>query len=191
MNGERGTPIIEAVPLYTGAGDRGDTSFFDGGQVSKADPRVSACGEVDELNATLGMAVAFGLDADLAEIVVGIQHQLFALGARLADPGSRIATRVAKANITEVDVKQLEQWIDDLDASVPALRSFILPGGGRTGASLHLARTVCRRAERCIVRLGVDLVEPVILRYINRLSDLLFVLARAANRRAGVTEVEW
>ncbi len=179
------------MPLYTGAGDRGETSFFAGAQVSKADARVAAYGEVDELNAALGIAVSFGMDSDLREIVIATQHHLFALGARLADPGSRIAARVAKANITEADVNQLEQWIDELDAAVPKLRSFILPGGSRAAASLHLARTVCRRAERCIVGLGVDLVEPVMLKYINRLSDLLFVLARAASHRAGVAEVEW
>lgn len=191
LNTKRGTRIIETMPLYTGAGDHGETSFFDGAQVSKADVRVAAYGEVDELNTTLGMAVAFGLDADLREIVVATQRHLFALGARLADPGSRIASRVAKANITEADVKQLERWIDDFDATLPELKSFILPGGGRAGASLHLARTVCRRAERCVVALGVDLVEPLILRYVNRLSDLLFVLGRAANHRAEVAEVEW
>ena len=152
---------------------------------------MSAYGEVDELNATLGMAVALGMDTDLREIVVAIQHDLFALGATLADPASRIAARVAKANITDADVTRLERWIDELDAALPALRSFILPGGGPAGASLHLARTVCRRAERCIVGLGVDLLEPAMLRYVNRLSDLLFVLARSANPRAKVAEVEW
>lgn len=182
---------MRAVPLYTGVGDRGATALFDGTQVSKADPRVAAYGEVDELNAAIGLARAAGLPDDLDRIVVAIQRDLFAVGARLADPGSRIAARVTKAAVDETDVARLESWIDRIDGESPPLRSFILPGGSRAGAALHQARAVCRRAERCIVGLGAAAVEPEVLRYVNRLSDLLFALARAVNHRSGAAEVEW
>jgi cob(I)alamin adenosyltransferase len=179
------------VKIYTKTGDAGETSLFDNTRVSKADPRVDAYGEVDELNACLGAARAAGLDADLGTALEAIQKDLFALGARLADPSSRIAGRVTKAAITAADVERLEQTIDRLEAEVPALRRFILPGGGPAGALLHLARTVCRRAERRVIALGADAVEPILLVYLNRLSDLLFVMARAANHRARMPETEW
>lgn len=183
--------IIRTVTLYTGAGDRGETALFDGTRISKSDARVAAYGDVDELNATLGLALAAGLDTELSAIAIEIQRDLFALGARLADPGSRIAGRVTKATIGEADVRRLETWIDELDAALPPLRSFILPGGGQAGAAFHLARAICRRAERRIVGLGVESLEPEVLRYVNRLSDLLFVLARTVNDRAQAVEREW
>jgi cob(I)alamin adenosyltransferase len=179
------------VKIYTRTGDSGETSLFDNSRVSKADPRVDAYGEVDELNACLGAARAAGLDAELTGIVEQLQRDLFAVGARLADPRSRIAERVAKAAITDADVSRLEQTIDVLDASLPPLRRFVLPGGSLGGSLLHVARAISRRAERRVVGLGGGAVEPVLLVYLNRLSDLLFVMARAASHRTGAPEVEW
>lgn len=177
--------------LYTGVGDRGATALFDGATVPKDDPRVAVYGDVDELNAAVGLARAAGLPGDLDEMAAAVQRDLFAIGARLADPRSRISERVTKARIGRADVERLEGWIDTVDGALPPLRSFILPGGGPPGAALHQARAVCRRAERAIVGLGVDAVDPELLRYVNRLSDLLFALARAANHRSGAAEVEW
>ena len=179
------------MKIYTKTGDAGETSFFDNTRVSKADPRVDACGEVDELNACLGAVRAAGPGEELAAELLAVQQDLFALGSRLADPSSRVASRVAKATVTTVAVERLEQLIDRLEAEVPPLRRFILPGGSPAGALLHLSRTVCRRAERRVVGLGAGAVDPVLIVYLNRLSDLLFVMARAVNHRAGVPEVEW
>jgi cob(I)alamin adenosyltransferase len=120
-----------------------------------------------------------------------IQRDLFALGARLADPAKKIAERVTKTAVTSEDISRLEGWIDRLESELPPLRRFILAGGCRTGAALHVSRTVCRRAERSMVALGSAAVEPELLTYVNRLSDLLFVMARAANHRAGSAELEW
>ncbi len=178
------------MKLYTRTGDAGQTSLFDGTRVSKGDARVDAYGEVDELNAWLGVVRASGLDADLDAEVLQLQRDLFALGARLADPAEKIADRVTKAALDEGAVERLERLIDRLDAEVPPLRRFILAGGSPGGAALHVARTVCRRAERRIVALTPP-VDAVLLRYVNRLSDLLFALARAANHRAGHPETEW
>jgi cob(I)alamin adenosyltransferase len=179
------------VKIYTRAGDTGDTALFDGTRVRKSDPRVDAYGHVDELNATIGLARASCDSAPLAARLEHLQRDLFALGARLADPATRIAGRVTKAALGPDDVARLEAWIDEADAELPQLRRFILPGGSQAGATLHVARTICRRAERHIVQLGEDALEPVVLAYINRLSDLLFVLARLVNVRAGVADVEW
>ncbi len=179
------------MKIYTKTGDGGETSLFDGTRVSKTDPRVAAYGDVDETQAVLGVSAAFALDAELAAMVVSLQRDLFALGARLADPSHRIAPRVTKVNIDEASIARLEGWIDQLEATLPPLRHFILSGGSPAGASLHLARTVCRRAERAVLSLGSGTVEPIVLIYLNRLSDLLFVMARAANQRAGVAETEW
>lgn len=179
------------MKIYTRTGDRGETAFLGGKRVSKADLRVSAYGEVDELNAWLGLVRASGLDEPLAHIVEQIQRDLFAIGARLADPSGTVADRLDKTTVGEQHVRRLEAWIDELEGGLPPLRRFILAGGSPSGASLHVARTICRRAERSIVRLGADALEPPLLEYINRLSDLLFVMARAANHRAGVPETEW
>jgi cob(I)alamin adenosyltransferase len=178
------------VKIYTRTGDAGETSLFDGTRVKKDDPRVDAYGEVDETNAWLGLARASGLDPALATEVVHLQRDLFALGAQLADPADKLAPRVAKAVLADDDVARLEQLIDRLEAELPPLRRFILAGGTTAGAALHVARTVCRRAERRMVALDPP-VDPVLIRYVNRLSDLLFVLARAANHRGGVPETEW
>ena len=180
-----------SVKIYTRTGDAGDTALFDGRRVPKSDVRVDAYGEVDELNATLGLALSAGLDPDLVVMLEMVQRDLFALGGRLADPGGKIAPRVGKVAIGDADIARLEGWIDALESELPPLRRFILPGGTPAAAALHLGRTVCRRAERRIVQLGADAVGPRLLAYVNRLSDFLFVLARAVNRRAGVSELEW
>lgn len=184
-------PIILTVKIYTKTGDSGDTSLFDGTRVSKTDPRVAAYGDVDELQACLGVVRAAGLPDDLDDMCIALQRDLFALGARLADPRHKIATRVEKIVIDEASITRLEGWIDRLDTELPPLRHFILSDGGAAGASLHFARTVCRRAERAALSLGKDAVEPVVLVYLNRLSDLLFTMARVANHRAGSTETPW
>ena len=179
------------MKIYTKGGDAGETSLFDNSRVSKADTRVDAYGEVDELNACLGAVLAAGVDRDLADVLEAIQKELFAVGAKLADPGARIAPRVTKATVGGAEVSRLEATIDRLETELPALKQFILPGGSLPGALLHMARTVCRRAERRVVGLGANAVGPDVLVYLNRLSDLLFVMARAANHRAGVPETEW
>jgi cob(I)alamin adenosyltransferase len=179
------------VKIYTKTGDSGDTSLFDGTRVRKTNPRVVAYGDVDELQSCLGMARAAGLPADLDEMCLTLQRDLFALGARLADPAHKIAKRVEKIVIDDRSVARLEGWIDRLDGELPPLRHFILSDGCPAGAALHFARTVCRRAERAILSLDAGAVEPIVIVYINRLSDLLFTMARAANQRAGTTETPW
>jgi cob(I)alamin adenosyltransferase len=177
------------VKIYTRTGDSGETSLFDGSRVPKSEARVSTYGDVDELNAFLGLARASVDDQQLAAMLERIQRDLFALGSRLADPSHRIAERVTKAAVTGEDIARLESWIDTLENELQPLRRFILPGGVAAGACLHVARTVCRRAERAMVALGG--LEPELLVYVNRLSDLLFVMARVANHRAGAAEAEW
>src|SRR6476620_3649162 len=160
-------PDPPAVKIYTRTGDAGETSLFDNTRVSKAHPRVDAYGEVDELNASLGVARAVdAVDPDLANALAQIQRDLFAVGAQLADPGEKLADRVTKAVITDADVERLEQLIDRLESELPPLRRFILAGGAPAGAALHLARTICRRAERRIVSLQPP-VDPVLVRYVN------------------------
>ena len=184
------------MKIYTRTGDTGDTSLFDGTRVRKDDARVDAYGEIDELNAWVGFARALTVDGAstplprLDDALAQIQRDLFALGADLADPADKIARRVAKAMLGDADVERLEQLIDRLETDLPPLRRFILAGGTPAGAALHVARTVCRRAERRMVTLAPP-VEAVLLRYVNRLSDLLFVMARTVNHRAGAHEAEW
>lgn len=183
--------------IYTRTGDAGDTGLFDGTRVSKSDPRVDAYGNVDELASWLGLIRAHLLTPGMAQVsdvvamIDHIQRDLFALGAILADPRHRIAARVEKAVLGDEAVTRLEGWIDALEVGVPPLRKFIMAGGTVAGAELHLARAVCRRAERTMVGLGAGEVDPAALIYVNRLSDLLFTMARAVNARAGVPEVEW
>ena len=179
------------MKIYTKTGDLGETGLFDGTRVPKSDARVDAYGEVDELNALLGLVRAGNPGPELDKMLAEIQRDLFALGSRLADPRARIASRVEKAALDSEDVARLEAWIDRLDQGLPPLRRFILAGGSMAGAQLHLARTVCRRAERRIVGLGAGEVDATLITYMNRLSDLLFVMARAANHRAGAPEHEW
>jgi cob(I)alamin adenosyltransferase len=178
------------MKIYTRTGDAGETSLFGGQRVSKADSRVDAYGEVDELNAWIGLVRAAGLDRDLDDPLVRIQQDLFALGARLADPGEHMTDRAAKASLGDADIFRLEQLIDRLESELPPLRRFILAGGSPAGAALHVARTVCRRAERRMVSLRPP-PDAVLIKYVNRLSDLLFVLARVVNHRRGAPEVEW
>jgi cob(I)alamin adenosyltransferase len=178
------------VKIYTRTGDTGETSLFDNSRVSKADPRVDAYGEVDELNAWLGLVRAMGFDTDLDAELLGIQRDLFAVGAQLADPSDRLAARVTRAFVTDGDVSRLERLIDRLEGEIEPLTRFILAGGSAAGASLHVARTVCRRAERRMVALAPP-ADPLLIRYMNRLSDLLFVLARVVNHRSRQPETEW
>lgn len=179
------------MKIYTRTGDHGETGLFDGTRVSKADARVDAYGEIDELNAALGLARALGLDEELAVETERIQRDLHAVGALLADPQKRIAPRVDKAHIHEARIADLEALIDRLDGELPTLHRFILSGGSPAAAALHVARTICRRAERRIVALGESAVDVEVITYVNRLSDLLFTMARAVNHRAGVAETEW
>jgi cob(I)alamin adenosyltransferase len=179
--------------IYTRTGDRGETGLFGGGRVAKDDPRVEAYGDVDELNAALGLARAIELMPRVDEVLVPIQRDLFAIGALLATPDrDKMHEQLAKARVDEDRVAQLEAAIDAGEAELEPLRAFILPGGTPKAAALHVARTVCRRAERRVVALAhaVEIPELVVM-YLNRLSDLLFVLARVANRRAGAGEVTW
>jgi cob(I)alamin adenosyltransferase len=178
------------VKIYTRTGDTGETSLFSGDRARKDDPRVDAYGEIDELNAWLGLVRASPIDPALDASIVSLQRDLFALGAQLADPADKLAQRVTKAVIDDEHILRLEQLIDRLEEDLPPLRRFILAGGTPAGAALHVARTICRRAERRMVALNPP-VDPVLLRYVNRLSDLLFVLARTANHRGGVPEHEW
>jgi cob(I)alamin adenosyltransferase len=179
------------VKIYTKTGDQGQTGLLGGARVPKSDPRVAAYGDVDEANAAIGAAAAHG-DASLARLLGGIQKDLFAIGARLADPTRRVAARRAKAAVTAAQVRKLERAIDAREKELPPLRAFVLPGGRPVAALLHLARTVVRRAERSVVALArVSEIEPRIVVYLNRLSDLLFVLARSENHRAGLAEERW
>lgn len=179
--------------IYTKTGDRGETALFGGGRVPKDDPRVEAYGEIDELNAFLGLARAIAPMPRIDEVVVPIQRDLFSLGALLATPDpEKMRRQLEKARIDDARVAELERAIDDGEAELEPLRAFILPGGTPKAAALHVARTVCRRAERRVIALArAGDAPPIVVQYLNRLSDLLFVLARVADRRAGVGEVTW
>ncbi|CAN5920817.1 cob(I)yrinic acid a,c-diamide adenosyltransferase [soil metagenome] len=181
------------MKIYTKTGDTGQTGLFGGGRVPKDDLRVEAYGDVDELNAVLGMARCIEMMPRIDEVLVPIQRDLFAIGALLATPDrDRMASHLEKARIDESRIIELEHAIDDGEAELEPLRAFIVPGGTPKAAALHVARTVCRRAERHVVRLQHDVELPAMaIIYLNRLSDLLFTLARLANRRAGVGEVTW
>jgi cob(I)alamin adenosyltransferase len=180
------------VKLYTRGGDRGETGLADGSRVPKDHLRVAAYGELDELSALLGVVAARTRRDSLRSLLAGIQRDLLALGAQLADPRRTIGERKAKAALDDEHVVRLERAIDRCQAGLPPLRRFILPGGSPVGALLHLARTVCRRAERSIVALArSESVDARVVVYVNRLSDLLFVLAREENRRARRTETTW
>ncbi len=180
------------MKIYTRTGDEGETGLVDGSRVGKDSVRVAAYGDVDELNAVLGVVLAHSSDAPLGNLLRGIQRDLFALGAQLADPKDRVAARKAKVRVVPEHVAILEKAIDERESDLPALTAFILPGGSPLGAFLHLARTVCRRAERNVVALSRQQnVDPVLIVYLNRLSDLLFVLARHENHRLGKHEDRW
>jgi len=176
------------MKLYTKRGDDGSTGLIGGGRVSKDDLRVTAYGDVDETNAAIGVVAAQCTDGEINSILHRIQHDLFVLGTELATPSGT----GARLTIDEFRVSQLERWIDAATAEVSPLKNFILPGGAAPAAALHLARTICRRAERTVVNLGrKESVGPLAIVYLNRLSDLLFALARLANHRSGVADVPW
>lgn len=178
--------------IYTRTGDSGETGLFGGGRVVKSHPRVAAYGEVDELNAVLGWALVAVTHAEIRVRMASLQPDLFALGAHLATrpPEGRSAPELPP--LPESRVAEMEAWIDQAEAALPALRAFIMPGGTAGGAALHVARTVCRRAERRVIELSrSDDVASAIVVYLNRLSDLLFVWARLENQHAGGEEQQW
>lgn len=181
------------MKIYTRSGDDGRTALFGGGRVSKDDARVSAYGGVDELNAALGWCVARVDDEGIRRQIETVQHDLFALGSDLATPPAREGRKRPVTPVLPVDrVAEMETWMDEADNELPALSAFIVPGGSEGAAALHVARTICRRAERAVVHLST--LEPVsgeIVTYLNRLSDLLFTFARLENHRAGRRDVEW
>ena len=179
--------------IYTRTGDAGDTALFGGGRVPKADARVEAYGAVDELNAIVGWTLLQLRDDWLRTRLAQVQDDLFALGSHLATPPPREGRRAPQLPpLPSGRVAEMEQWMDEAGAALPELRSFILPGGSAGGAALHVARTVCRRAERRVVALAAgDVVAPEILVYLNRLSDFLFVAARRENHEAGAPERPW
>ncbi len=181
------------MKIYTRTGDGGETSLFGGGRVAKHHTRVTAYGEVDELNAAIGLAAATEPATFEPELLEAIQRDLFAIGGQLASPEpAKVTKALEKTKISEGRILELEQAIDRAESELPALQHFILPGGSPKGALLHYARTVCRRAERAVVNLSQDEPVPaIILQYLNRLSDLLFAFARLANRRLDVPEHTW
>jgi cob(I)alamin adenosyltransferase len=178
------------MKLYTKTGDDGTTGLFGGGRVPKTSARVEAYGTVDETNAAIGVARATGLDPSIDTVVAHVQEDLFTMGAELACVPGREA-KLGMGLLGETDIERLERAIDEADAACPPLKSFVLPGGTPQAAALHVARTVCRRAERSV--LAVDDAAPrrEVVVYLNRLSDLLFVLARRANAVANVADVPW
>jgi cob(I)alamin adenosyltransferase len=181
------------MKIYTRTGDEGDTGLFGGGRVSKDHSRVAAYGTVDELNAHVGVAVAAVADPDIRARLEAVQHDLFTIGADLSSVPRQDGTRHEHLPELPTDrVGEMEAWIDEADHELDELKNFILPGGGPGAAALHVARTVCRRAERAVVHLAtLEPVEEDIVIYLNRLSDLLFTLARMENHRSGLPDVVW
>jgi len=177
------------MKIYTKKGDQGYTSLFGGASVEKSSLRIHAYGTVDELNSVIGVALSHPISDKSAEILNEIQSQLFVLGADLATLQSK---EVKIERIGKGDIEKLEKWIDELEEHLPPLKNFILPGGSPAGANIHQARTVCRRAERNTVALRQnDPISSETVIYLNRLSDLLFVLARFENKQAGEPETPW
>jgi cob(I)alamin adenosyltransferase len=181
------------MKIYTKTGDAGDTGLFGGGRVPKSHPRVEAYGDVDELNATIGVARAAGDDAQIDALLLRVQQDLFAIGALLATPDrERMRMHLDKAKIDQERIAELERAIDAADTELDPLRAFILPGGSPKAAALHVARTVCRRAERRVVDIAEEMEIPtLVIVYLNRLSDVLFTLARLANKRTSTDETTW
>lgn len=170
--------------IATRTGDDGTTGLGDGSRTRKDSLRVAAMGDVDELNSTIGLLLTEPLPDDIREALLDIQHDLFDLGGELCIPGF--------ANLAESQVARLDALLLRYNATLPRLQEFILPGGSRSAAIAHIARTVCRRAERAIVSLGgEEAIRPACRQYVNRLSDLLFVLARVLNRHEGGTDLQW
>jgi len=184
---ERDEPV-RLTKIYTRGGDAGQTSLGDGARVSKLDERIAAYGTVDELNAAIGVVVAGDCPVPIRDVLLRVQNELFDLGADLSVPfeeGGRL-------RVTQEQVDELERDCDRFNAELPELRSFVMPGGSEAAACLHVARTTCRRAERESLAAGeVHALDPLVLVYLNRLSDLLFILARAANAAAGHEEPLW
>ena len=187
MPRERDEPV-RLTKIYTRGGDAGETSLGDGSRVSKLDPRIAAFGTVDELNAALGVVLAGECTDDLREVLARVQNELFDAGADLSVP----LEHPNRLRVTQQQVDALERDCDRFNEGLPELTSFVLPGGSGTAARLHVARTTCRRAERDAIVAGQELdVSPLVLVYLNRLSDLLFILSRAANAAAGADEPLW
>ena len=171
--------------IYTKTGDDGTTGLYGGGRLSKTEPRIAAIGDVDELNAALGLAVALGAPP-LEPTLSTIQSRLFDLGAELASPAKPVEV------LSEADITALEKGIDAMDEQLEPLRNFILPGGSSPAAALHLARAVCRRAERSALQLASEAyVRSIIITYLNRLSDWLFTAARTVNHTSNVEDIKW
>jgi cob(I)alamin adenosyltransferase len=181
------------MKIYTRTGDQGETSLFGAGRVPKDHARVAAYGDVDELNSVLGLVRATEPDDFFDPLLQTIQRDLFSIGGQLASPDpAAVAKALVKANLSADRVVEFERVIDESETELPALRAFVLPAGSAKAATLHLARTVCRRAERSVVHLARESEVPeIFIVYLNRLSDLLFTLARLANRKAGVGDVTW
>ena len=181
------------MKIYTRTGDEGETGLFGGGRVSKDHPRVAAYGDIDELNSVIGLVRATGPAELFQDLLQTIQQDLFAIGGHLATPDpERVQKALEKAALSEERVAQFERAMDDAERELAPLRAFVLPAGSPKAAALHVARTVCRRAERSVVSLARETEVPgLFLVYLNRLSDLLFTLARLANHRAGVKDVTW
>ncbi len=178
------------MKIYTKTGDRGETSLFGGGRVRKDAARIAAYGSVDELNAAVGYAASLQTDGTLTETLKGIQRDLFILGADLATPLQVKSSSVVRIDRTQID--RLERSIDAVETELEPLRAFILPGGSPAASALHIARTVCRRAEREVVALAQsEEINSLAIVHLNRISDFLFVLARLANKRAGVPDILW
>jgi cob(I)alamin adenosyltransferase len=179
------------MKIYTKTGDKGETGLFGGPRVRKDHPRIEAYGTVDELNSVLGLVRAHGVGHELDLLLARMQNELFSVGAELAAPNP---DKKSPPGIVKSHIEYLERAIDRYEAEVPPLRQFILPAGTLPAAALHLARTVCRRAERRLVTLDHlpgETVSPELIIYLNRVSDLLFVLARVVNRRSGAEDVPW
>jgi cob(I)alamin adenosyltransferase len=181
------------MKIYTRTGDDGGTALFGGGRVPKDHDRVDAYGTVDELNAVLGWAITLVADEDIRRRLQTLQHDLFTLGSDLATPPAREGrVRPATPSLPTTRVAEMEAWIDATDEELPELRAFVLPGGSAGAAALHVARTVCRRAERGVVHLArSEGVSPDVIVFLNRLSDLLFAFARLENHRSGHGDIEW
>lgn len=179
------------MKIYTKTGDLGETSLFGGARVPKCSARVDAYGEVDELNSVLGLVLSEPFDEAISALLTSVQSRLFDLGAELSSaPDNKVSLGIPLVGEREASV--LEEAIDRAEAELTPLKTFVLPGGSRAAAYLHLARTVCRRAERRVVALAqVEPVRAEVVRYLNRLSDALFVFARLANHRAGIADVPW
>jgi cob(I)alamin adenosyltransferase len=184
---ERDEPV-RLTKIYTRGGDEGQTSLGDGARVSKLDSRIAAYGTVDEVNAAIGLVLAGPCPAEIAEALARVQNELFDLGADLSVP----LENEARLRVTQPQVDALEDDCDRFNEALPELKSFVLPAGTEAAARLHVARTICRRAEReALVAAGVNDLNPLAFVYLNRLSDLLFILARAANAAAGRPETLW